>query len=191
MKYCSNCGGRVAHRIPRGDNRPRYVCDNCETIHYHNPKIVTGCLPIWQDRILMCRRAIEPRYGLWTLPAGFMENGETTAQAAVRETAEEACARVDIDDLFAMISLPHIDQVYVMYRARLKDPGFDPGAESLEVRLMKEEEIPWDRLAFPVITETLKLYYSDRATGRFRIHCADMLRLSADSTQFRLRMHGV
>jgi len=155
MNFCSHCGQPVTLRIPVGDTLPRHVCDACGTIHYQNPKIVTGCIPEWEDRLLLCRRAIEPRRGLWTLPAGFMENGETTAEGAARETLEEALARVEIDRLYALFNIPHINQVYLMFRARLLDLEFAPGPESLEVALFREDEIPWQELAFPVVQETL------------------------------------
>lgn len=174
MKYCSTCGAPVSHRIPSGDNRHRYVCDACGAIHYENPRMVVGCLPYWDDKVLLCRRAIEPRYGLWTLPAGFMENGETTAEGAVRETLEEAGARVAIDDLYALINVPDIDQVYLLFRARLLDLDFAPGEESLEVALFDEAAIPWDRLAFRTVRETLAHYFADRRAGRFPLHFEDL-----------------
>src|SRR5512135_3197993 len=130
MKYCSHCGAPLSHRIPDGDNRHRYVCDACGTVHYQNPRMVVGCLPVWEDKVLLCRRAIEPRYGLWTLPAGFMENGETTAEGAIRETREEAGARVELDGLYSLINVPDIDQVYLLFRGRLLDLDFAPGEES-------------------------------------------------------------
>ncbi len=170
MKYCSECGQPVTLKVPAGDNRPRHVCDACGTIHYQNPKIVAGALPVWEDRVLLCRRAIEPRYGLWTLPAGFMENGETMEEAAARESREEANARLELDGLYTVISLPTINQVYVMYRARLQDLDFHPGEESLEAALFTEAEIPWDRLAFRTIRYTLERYFEDRKTNRFPVH---------------------
>ncbi|WP_333839650.1 NUDIX hydrolase, partial [Pelomicrobium sp.] len=127
MNFCSNCGARVEYRVPPGDTLPRYVCPACGAIHYQNPKIVVGCIPEWEDRVLLCRRAIEPRYGYWTLPAGFMENGETTFQAALRETMEEARARVELGPLYTVYNLPHVNQVYLMFRARLLDLDFRPG----------------------------------------------------------------
>jgi ADP-ribose pyrophosphatase YjhB (NUDIX family) len=149
---------------------PRHVCAVCGTIHYTNPKVVVGCLPEWEDRVLLCRRAIEPRYGLWTVPAGFMENGETTYQGAARETLEEANARVAIDSLYTVISLPHISQVYVMFRSTLGDLDFGPGTESLEVALFHEDDVPWDQLAFRTITRTLRRYFLDRKLGDFSVH---------------------
>ncbi len=175
MKYCSTCGEPVSHRIPVGDNRPRYICDACDAIHYQNPRIVAGCLPIYEDKVLLCKRSIEPRAGKWTLPAGFLENGETTSTGALRETSEEANANVDIISLYTLFSLPHISQVYMFYRARLVDLDFFPGEESLETRLFDEHEVPWEELAFPVITQTLELYYSDRKTDTFPVHTVDLI----------------
>ncbi len=170
VKYCSECGQPVRLKIPAGDNRPRHVCDACGTIHYQNPKIVAGALPVWEDRVLLCRRAIEPRYGLWTLPAGFMENGESMEEAALRESGEEANARLELQGLYTVISLPTINQVYVLYRARLQDTDFAPGEESLETALFREAEIPWDRLAFRTIRYTLERYFEDRRRGTFPLH---------------------
>ena len=168
MKFCSACGAdRIESRIPAGDNLPRFVCAACGTIHYQNPKVVVGCLPEWEDRVLLCRRAIEPRRGLWTLPAGFLENGETVIAGAARETLEEASARVEMGDLYTMISLPHISQIYVMFRARLVDLDFGPGPESLEVRLFREDEIPWEDIAFRTIGRTLRNFFLDRRLGAF------------------------
>ncbi len=170
MKYCSNCGTRVDLRVPEGDTLPRYVCSACSAIHYQNPKIVVGCIPEWEDRILLCRRAIEPRHGLWTLPAGFMENAETLVQGAARETLEEANARVEMGALYAIYSLPHINQVHVLFRAQLLDLDFKPGIESLDVRLFGEAEIPWDTLAFRVIREPLQRYFEERRDGELGFH---------------------
>jgi ADP-ribose pyrophosphatase YjhB (NUDIX family) len=170
INFCSRCGAPVDRRVPPGDDRPRHVCGACGTVHYQNPKLVAGCLAIWDEQVLLCRRAIEPRYGLWTLPAGFMENGETTFEAAVREALEEANARVEILGLYSLYDLPHIDQVYCLFRGRLLDLDFSPGAESLEVRLFQEAEVPWDTLAFPSIARTLHHYFEDRRAGAFRLH---------------------
>ena len=183
MKYCSECGGKINISIPEGDNRPRHVCISCGVIHYQNPKMVVGCLIEHENKILLCKRAIEPRYGLWTLPAGFMENQETTMQAAQRETQEEAGAEVEIIELFTMFSLPHIDQVYMLYRANFKQPEFSAGTESLEVKLFDEADIPWDEMAFPVITESLKRYFLDRKRGQFQIHTGAMIKQSQYSAQ--------
>jgi len=176
MKYCSECGQAVSLEIPEGDNLPRYVCKDCQTIHYQNPKIVAGCLLSWQDKILLCKRAIEPRYGAWTLPAGFMENDETTAQAAAREALEEASARSTALELYTLHNLPHINQVYLMFRGELIDGYAAAGDESLEVGLFSESEIPWDEIAFPVIHETLEFYLHDRKTGHFPVRTGDVIR---------------
>jgi ADP-ribose pyrophosphatase YjhB (NUDIX family) len=157
----------VVHRIPDGDSLARAVCDACGNIQYQNPKIVVGCLPVYGERILMCKRAIEPRHGLWTLPAGFMENEESASQGAAREALEEANAQVEIEDLYTVYSIPHISQVYMMFRAKLLDPNVSPGVESLEVKLVTEEEIPWDRLAFAMVRKTLEHYLEDRKSGIF------------------------
>ena len=187
MKFCSECGGRVRIAIPEGDNRPRHICDGCELIHYQNPKMVVGCIVEHEDKVLLCKRAIEPRYGLWTLPAGFMENDETTMQAAARETFEEASADVNVTQLFTMFSLPHIDQVYMLYRAEFKELAFAAGAESLEVGLFSESEIPWDEIAFPVITESLKRFFADKELGKFKIHNGAMFKEQAeDSISFKV-----
>ncbi|MCZ6575187.1 MAG: NUDIX hydrolase [Acidiferrobacterales bacterium] len=186
MNFCSHCGAAVTRRVPAGDTLPRYVCDACETVHYQNPKIVAGCIPEWEDKILLCRRAIEPRHGLWTLPAGFMEKGETTLQAAARETLEEAGARVEVGPLYTVFSLPHIDQVYLFYRGRLTDLDYAPGSESLEVDLFHEHVVPWGQLAFRVVRETLKLYYQDRRTGQFRTHVGDIVRMPGTAAEYEV-----
>ncbi len=178
MNFCSQCGSPVTSRIPPGDDRPRHVCDSCGTIFYSNPKIVAGCIPQWSEQVLLCRRAIEPRSGLWTLPAGFMENGESTSQAAARETLEEANARVEMGKLFAYLNIPALSQVYVIFLARLLDLDYSAGAESLEVRLFHEHEIPWEEIAFPSIERALRLYYQDRRGDSFGTHTADIERRS-------------
>lgn len=170
MKFCSNCGTAVTLKIPPGDSLPRHVCDACGTIHYQNPKMIVGCIAEWDNRILLCRRAIEPRHGLWTVPAGFMENGETTAQGAMRETLEEANARVEIGPLYAMYNIPHINQVYILFRARLLDLDFSAGAETLETRLFDEADVPWESIAFATVRNTLTHYYADRKAGEYRFH---------------------
>jgi len=167
IKFCNACGSAVTHRIPEGDSLARAVCDSCGAIHYVNPKIVVGCLPVLGDRILMCKRAIEPRYGLWTLPAGFMEVNESASEGAAREALEEANAKVEIEDLYTVYSIPHISQVYMMFRARLLDPDVSPGIESLEVKLVTEDEIPWDQLAFAMVRRTLEHFLEDRKRGVF------------------------
>ena len=175
MKFCNQCGAPVILRIPTGDHRPRHVCESCDTIHYQNPKIVAGCVPEWEGRILLCRRAIEPRYGLWTLPAGFMENHESAVAAAARETLEEANAVVEHLSLYGLYSLLHVSQVYLMFRGQLRDGQASPGEESLEVGLFTEEEIPWNEMAFTVVRETLQQYFADRRAGTFNLHVGDIL----------------
>lgn len=179
MKFCSQCGtDNIRWEIPEGDNRPRHVCGGCNEIHYQNPKIVVGCIPEWEDTVLLCRRAIEPRYGYWTLPAGFMENDETTSEAAERETLEEANARVELLGLYTVMNIPHTNQVYMMFRSRLLDLDFGPGTESLEVKLFREHEIPWRELAFPTIVHTLELYFEERRKAQFGVHLGDIVRES-------------
>ena len=175
MKFCSQCGCAVSQKIPLGDNLPRFVCDKCQTIHYHNPKIVAGCIPEWKDQILLCRRAIEPKIGLWTFPAGFMETGESTEQAAARETFEEAHAVVNRLCLHAVLSMPHISQVYMVFRGTMQEPLFKAGMESLEVKLFHPREIPWDHLAFQVVRDALRRYVQDLERGSFAVHVADVL----------------
>ena len=172
IKHCPQCGTPVKEKIPPGDTLPRAVCPDCQTIHYENPKIVAGCIPEWEDQILLCRRAIEPRLGLWTIPAGFMELGESTEEAAVRETMEEAHADVRIHALFGIFSLPHVSQVYVVYRAHLLNLNYKPGPESLEVELVSLANIPWDQLAFPVIHESLSRYVQDIQGATTQTHSA-------------------
>ena len=164
-------------RVPPGDTLPRHVCDSCGTVHYRNPHVVVGTIPDWEDRVLLCRRAIEPRHGLWTLPAGFMELGETTAQAALRETMEEATARVELGEMFALLCVPHVDQVHIFYRARLLDRAFAPGAETLEVALFGESEIPWKEIAFRTVSAALRHFYADRRTGAKGFHTGEILPL--------------
>jgi ADP-ribose pyrophosphatase YjhB (NUDIX family) len=167
MKFCNQCGSTVDFLIPEGDNMPRHVCNQCGMIHYQNPKLVAGCIPEWQDRILLCRRAIEPRYGLWTIPAGFMENGETLEEAAIRETNEEACAEVELQGLYSVFSLPHVSQVYAIFRAHLVNGDFAPGSESLDTELFEQQDIPWGEIAFPVVVQTLERYFKDRVSGQY------------------------
>jgi len=167
MNYCGWCGERTQHIIPEGDTRMRFVCTQCDHIFYDNPRIIAGCLPCFEDQILLCQRAIEPRKGKWTLPAGFLENGESIKDGAVRETMEEANARVHSLELYTLFSLPHISQVYMFYRAQLADLNFFAGDESLAVKLCSEDEIQWDELSFPVVTDTLKCYLADREKGTF------------------------
>ena len=175
MKYCSQCSDPVSLIVPEGDNRPRYVCTSCKTIHYQNPKVVTGCLPFFEDKVLLCKRAIAPREGYWTLPAGYLENGETTSQGALRETIEEANANAELLALYTFFSLPHISQIYLFYRARLTDLDFFSGEETLETKLFSEQEIPWSGLAFPVINATLKHYFQDLPKNLFPIRSQDIV----------------
>ncbi|MDD3354732.1 NUDIX hydrolase [Zoogloea sp.] len=174
MNFCSHCGAAVTLKLPAGDNLPRHVCNQCGMIHYQNPKVVVGAITEWEDKILMCRRAIEPRYGYWTLPAGFMENNETCGEAAVRETLEEAGAQIALGPLFAFVDLPHISQIHIIYRARLLNLDFKPGEESLEARLISESEIPWQDIAFRSIDYTLKCFFEDRRRGLFELHTTIM-----------------
>lgn len=169
MNFCSNCGAQVIQKIPQGDNRPRYVCSACEMIHYQNPRIIAGCIAEYENKILLCKRAIEPRSGLWTLPGGFMENNETTLEAAARESHEEANANISGISLYCTYSIPHISQVYMMYRGTLVDGICAPGEESTETELYAEHNIPWNQMAFPVMSESLKLYFSDKRAGKFQI----------------------
>lgn len=174
VNYCATCGAKVSLRIPPGDRLPRHVCDICGVIHYRNPRLVVGTLPAWDDRVLLCRRAIDPCHGKWTLPAGFMENAETVAEAAVRETVEEANARVELGGMFTLISVPHVSQVHVIYRARLIDLDFSAGEETLEVRLFREAEIPWRDIAFRTISITLRHFFDDARAGIFAFHAIDL-----------------
>ncbi|RJG06738.1 NUDIX domain-containing protein [Noviherbaspirillum cavernae] len=183
MNFCSECAHPVSLMVPPDDNRPRYVCGNCGVIHYQNPKMVIGSIPVWEEqgqtRVLLCKRAIEPRHGYWTLPAGFMENNETTTDAAMRETLEEAGARVELHDLFSLLNVPHVHQVHMFYRATLLDLNYEAGIESLEVRLFAEHEIPWEEIAFPTVGYTLKSFFSDltkvrSGEGAFSMHTHDI-----------------
>jgi len=160
--------------VPPGDSLPRWVCDQCGEIHYQNPRLVVGSIPEFEGRVLLCRRAIEPRYGYWTLPAGFMENDETTAQAALRETLEESGAQVELGAPFTMISVPHVNQVHLFYRARLLELDFNPGEETLEVALWDEAKIPWKDIAFRTVGLTLKRWFADRTNGAFEFHSEDL-----------------
>jgi ADP-ribose pyrophosphatase YjhB (NUDIX family) len=170
MQFCSTCGHPVTQRVPAGDTRLRACCDRCGAIHYVNPRPVVGTVPVWGDSVLLCRRAIEPRHGKWTLPAGFMEIGETTAEGALRETLEEAGARVKLGPLFTMIDVPHVEQVHIFYHAELLDLDFAPGEESLDVQLFEEAAVPWAEIAFRTVAATLRHFYADRARGHFEVH---------------------
>ncbi len=174
IKHCKACGGEAPYSIPPDDNRERAICAVCGTIHYENPLNVVGTVPVWNDKVLLCRRNIEPRYGLWTLPAGFMELGETTAEGAERETVEEAGARIDLLGLYTVINVVRVGQVHLFYRAQLRDTDFAPGPETIEAKLFCEDEIPWDEIAFRTVRVTLQRFFEDRKVGRFEVHCADI-----------------
>jgi ADP-ribose pyrophosphatase YjhB (NUDIX family) len=174
IKHCKACGAAVEYRIPADDSRERAVCPACATIHYENPLNVVGTVPIWQDQVLLCRRNIEPRRGLWTLPAGFMELGETTADGALRETIEEAGAHVDMGPLFTLLNVVRVGQVHLFYLATMRDTELAPGPETIEARLFREDEIPWEEIAFRTSKETLRRFFEDRRRGEFGIHCADI-----------------
>jgi ADP-ribose pyrophosphatase YjhB (NUDIX family) len=174
MNFCTQCGARLELRVPAGDHLARYVCDQCGTIHYQNPRLVVGCVPEHDGRILLCRRAIEPRRGYWTVPAGFMENGETLQQGAARESREEALAEVEIGSLLTIVHVLHAHQVHVFFRARLSSPSYGVGAESLEVELIRPERIPWSDLAFASTEFTLRRYLEDRASGGEQLHFASL-----------------
>ncbi|MCB1915274.1 MAG: NUDIX hydrolase [Rhodocyclaceae bacterium] len=174
MRYCSNCGREVDRKVPAGDTLPRFVCESCGTVHYQNPKMVVGTLPVFENRILLARRAIEPRRGLWTLPAGFMENNETTGEAALRETREEVGAEVELGMLFSLVNIAHISQVHMFYLARMSSEAFAPGVESLEARLFAEEDLPWNEMAFRSSTLTLRHFLDDRRARQFRVHLEDL-----------------
>lgn len=171
LNFCPTCGsGELAWRIPAGDDRERQLCIDCGAIHYSNPRNIAGCIAEHAGRILLCRRAIEPRRGYWTIPAGFMEDRETLAEAAARETREEANAQATELSLYALFSLPHISQVYVMFRSEIADGQAWAGPESLEVGWFEEAQIPWEELAFPVMEQSLRLYLADRRRGHFPVH---------------------
>lgn len=174
IQYCNRCGSNVSLAIPAGDTLPRHVCQSCGHIHYENPRLVVCCAAEWEGKILLCRRAIEPRLGYWTLPGGFMENGETTAQAAIRETQEEAGADVEVQAPFAMVNIPHINQVHLFYRGQLRSPAFAAGDESLEVRLLAPADIPWNELAFRSVAFCLERYLADREHARYGFHETDL-----------------
>ena len=174
MNYCSDCGAPVETLIPAGDHLPRYVCTRCQTIHYQNPKLVVGCVPEYEGQLLICRRAIEPRRGYWTVPAGFMENGETLQQAAARESQEEALADVEIGSLLTVVHVLHAHQVHVFFRARLRSTEVGAGPESLEVKLIRPAEIPWSELAFPSTEFTLRRYLEDLARNEEGHHFAEL-----------------
>jgi len=174
IKHCRVCGQPTVYRVPEDDNRERAVCTGCAEIHYENPINVVGTVPVWGQQVLLCRRNIEPRRGLWTLPAGFLELGETTEEGAARETVEEAGAQFEMQELFAILNVVHVGQVHFFYRARLLDAQFDPGPETSEARLFAEHEVPWDQIAFRTVRETLLHFFADRERGRFALHVDDV-----------------
>lgn len=188
MKYCPACASPIVIQIPADDTRERHVCPACGTIHYQNPKMVVGSIPIWEKdgevSVLLCKRAIEPRYGYWTLPAGFMENNETSSQGAQRETQEEAGANIDLHELFSILNVPHVNQVHLFYRATLLDVNYLAGTESLDVQLFTEQEIPWKEIAFPTVSHTLKFLFEDLAKikqgGAFALHAHDIFKPMRD-----------
>jgi len=176
IKHCKNCGTAVTYRVPDdGDTKERAVCAACQTIHYENPLNVVGTVPYWGDKILLCKRNIEPRWGKWTLPAGFMELHETVAEGAARETVEEAGAEFEMEGLFSLVNIARVGQVHLFYRARLLSDQFAPGHETIEARLFEEHEIPWEEIAFKTVGETLRRYFADRRAGQFAIHAIDIV----------------
>lgn len=175
IKHCRNCGSSVEYRVPDdGDTKERAVCPVCHTVHYENPLNVVGTIPHWGDQVLLCKRNIEPRFGKWTLPAGFMELHETVVEGAARETVEEAGALFEMGDFFSLVNIPRVGQVHMFYRAKLLSDQFDPGFETMEAKLFFEDEIPWDEIAFKTVGETLKRYFADRRTGQYSIHVFDI-----------------
>jgi ADP-ribose pyrophosphatase YjhB (NUDIX family) len=174
FRHCKACGSAVQYEVPADDNRERAVCTACGTIHYENPINVVGTVPVWGDQVLLCRRNIEPRYGLWTLPAGFLELGESTSEGAIRETVEEAGATIELEGLLTVLNVVRVGQLHLYYRARLINTVFAPGPETIEARLFTEHGVPWDELAFRTVRETLRRYFDDRRRGQFDVHCADI-----------------
>ena len=176
IKHCRNCGALVVYRVPDdGDTRQRAVCPACDTIHYENPLNVVGTVPHWGEQVLLCKLNIEPRWGKWTLPAGFMELNETTLEGAARETTEEAGAQFEMEGLLTVMSVPRVGQVHLYYRAKLLSDQFDPGHETIEARLFTEAEIPWEEIAFRTVKETLEHYFEDRRRGQFEVHNLDLI----------------
>ena len=174
IKHCRVCGAQVGYRVPADDNRDRAICSSCGEIHYENPINVVGTVPVWGDQVLLCRRNIEPRYGMWTLPAGFMELGESTAEGALRETVEEAGARVEMQELFTVLNVVRVGQLHLFYRARMLDSTLAPGPETIEARLFREDEVPWDELAFRTVRLTLEHFFADRRSGHYSVHAGDI-----------------
>ena len=178
LKHCRECGSAIVYRLPDdGDTRERAICSACQTVHYENPLNVVGTVPFWGEtgeQVLLCKRNIEPRRGKWTLPAGFMELGETTAQGAARETDEEAGASIELLDLFTVMNVVRVGQVHLFYRARLLSAHFQPGHETMEASLFTEDTIPWDEIAFRTVRETLERYFDDRRRGHWGVHTIDI-----------------
>jgi ADP-ribose pyrophosphatase YjhB (NUDIX family) len=174
IQHCRVCGSPATYRVPPDDNRERAICNRCGEIHYENPLNVVGTVPVWDEQVLLCRRNIEPRHGFWTLPAGFMELGETMAEGAIRETVEEAGANIELQDLYTVLNVVRVGQVHFYYRARMLDQTLEPGPETIEARLFREDEIPWDLLAFRTVRQTLEHYFSDRRAGGFTLHAGDV-----------------
>ena len=174
IQHCRRCGAGTEYRVPADDNRERATCTACGEIHYENPLNVVGTVPWWGDQVLLCKRNIEPRFGFWTLPAGFMELGETVAEGALRETVEEAGAQVEMQALFTVLSVPRVGQVHLFYTARMLNTTLAPGPETIEARLFREDEVPWDQLAFRTVRQTLEHFFADRKTGRFGVHVSDI-----------------
>lgn len=174
IQHCRVCGQRTEYRVPADDNRDRAICTACGEIHYENPINVVGTVPVWGDSVLLCRRNIEPRYGLWTLPAGFLELGETAAEGALRETVEEAGARVELLGLYAVLNVVRAGQLHLFYRAQMLDTHLDPGPETIEARLFREHEVPWDEMAFRTVRDTLLNFFEDRRRGCFGLHTGDV-----------------
>jgi ADP-ribose pyrophosphatase YjhB (NUDIX family) len=175
IQHCKQCGAAVVYRIPDdGDTKTRAVCPVCATIHYENPLNVVGTLPYWGEQVLLCKRNIEPRFGLWTLPAGFMELNETTTEGAARETVEEAGAQFVMQELFTLVNVARVGQVHLFYRAQLTSDQFEPGTETMQARLFLESEIPWDEIAFRTTRVTLECFFADRRKGAFSMHHLDV-----------------
>jgi ADP-ribose pyrophosphatase YjhB (NUDIX family) len=176
MKFCSSCGALITHKIPDGDNRLRYVCESCGEIHYQNPKVIAGILPTYKSKVLLCKRSIQPQVGYWTLPAGFLENGESSLEGAIRECSEEANTQVRDPSIYAIFDIPQINQIYIFYRAEMPEAIFSPSTESSDVALFSEEDIPWSELAFPMVEALLDHYFEDRKSGIFEVIREDIRR---------------
>jgi ADP-ribose/FAD diphosphatase len=188
MVFCNRCGQATERRIPSGEDRERDVCGGCGVVHYQNPRMIVGCIVEHAGQVLLCKRAIEPRRGWWTLPAGFLELGESAVEGAVRETWEEASARVRVTAPYAHFDVPHIGQAYILYRAELIEHRYAAGPESLEVALFAPEQIPWRELAFPVVRYGLELWQQDLRAQRYRSHQGSLVREPGQSA-FTLRDH--